>query len=389
MTSKIVVNNIESDSGVSSVTFTSDIELGTKNLKGHNLESTGIVTAVSFTGSGANLTNLPAANITGTLPALDGSALTGVGIGSDGNINTSGIITATSFSGSGANLTGLSTPLSFRNLIINGQFDVWQRSTSSNSTTGSGYVSADRWRFEASGATYDTSQQVFAPGQTDVPSYPKYYLRFNVTTANDNTGVTQRIEDVDSVQGQHTLSFWAKGTNPAGGSIQVVFLQDFGSGGSSVVSGVLGNFSLSSSWAKQTFTFTPPSISGKTIGTSSYYKISIRQPSADDTTTAWVIDLANVQLERGSEATTFEQRSFGEELIRCQRYFIKISSGAFIFPQSNVYTSVVFPQEMRDVPTLTITGTGTKSGILARKDGFRAVNSLGPQDHAFTANAEL
>ena len=49
MTSKIVVNNIESDSGISSVTFTSDIELGTKNLKGHNLESTGIVTAVSFT----------------------------------------------------------------------------------------------------------------------------------------------------------------------------------------------------------------------------------------------------------------------------------------------------------------------------------------------------
>ena len=32
MTSKIVVNNIESDSGIRSVTFTSDIELGTKNL---------------------------------------------------------------------------------------------------------------------------------------------------------------------------------------------------------------------------------------------------------------------------------------------------------------------------------------------------------------------
>ena len=59
MTSKIVVNNIESDSGISSVTFTSDIELGTKNLKGHNLHSTGIITATSFSGSGANLTNIP------------------------------------------------------------------------------------------------------------------------------------------------------------------------------------------------------------------------------------------------------------------------------------------------------------------------------------------
>ena len=70
MTSKIVVNNIESDSGISSVTFTSDIELGTKNLKGHNLESTGIITATTFSGSGANLT--------GTLPAISGANLTGI-----------------------------------------------------------------------------------------------------------------------------------------------------------------------------------------------------------------------------------------------------------------------------------------------------------------------
>ena len=42
------------------------------------------VTATSFTGDGANLTNVPApstfnaANLTGTLPAIDGSALTGI-----------------------------------------------------------------------------------------------------------------------------------------------------------------------------------------------------------------------------------------------------------------------------------------------------------------------
>ena len=38
----------------------------------------------------------------------DGSGLTNVGIGTTGSINTSGIITATSFVGSGANLTGVS-----------------------------------------------------------------------------------------------------------------------------------------------------------------------------------------------------------------------------------------------------------------------------------------
>ena len=214
------------------------------------------------------------------------------------------------------------------NLIINGQFDVWQRATSSSSTNTSGYKSADRWRFEASGATYTTSQQVFDPGQTDVPSNPKYYLRFNVTTANDNTGITQRIEDVDSVQGEHTLSFWVKGTNPAGGSIQVIFTENFGSGGSTAVSGILGTFSLSSSWAKKTITFTPTSISGKTIGTSSYFQISIRQPSADDTTTAWALDLANVKLEAGSKATDYQRVGFGDELQRCKRYFQKIVDGS-------------------------------------------------------------
>ena len=48
--------------------------------------TSGVVTATTFvgnltgnpTGSGANLTNLPAANITGTLPAISGANLTGV-----------------------------------------------------------------------------------------------------------------------------------------------------------------------------------------------------------------------------------------------------------------------------------------------------------------------
>ena len=38
----------------------------------------------SFSGSGANLTNLPAAQLTGTLPALDGSNLTGIQAGATG-----------------------------------------------------------------------------------------------------------------------------------------------------------------------------------------------------------------------------------------------------------------------------------------------------------------
>ena len=46
--------------------------------------SNGTLTATLFSGSGASLTNLPAANLTGTLPAIDGSNLTGISAGATG-----------------------------------------------------------------------------------------------------------------------------------------------------------------------------------------------------------------------------------------------------------------------------------------------------------------
>ena len=83
-----------------------------------NVNTSGIITATSFFGSGANLTGVGigstgSINTTGIITATSffgsGSGLTGVGIGSTGSINTSGIITATSFVGSGSgNATGLS-----------------------------------------------------------------------------------------------------------------------------------------------------------------------------------------------------------------------------------------------------------------------------------------
>ena len=78
--------------------------------------SVGIVTATSFFGSGSGLTGVGIGstgnvNTSGIITATSffgsGSGLTGVGIGSTGNVNTSGIITATSFVGSGSGLTGV------------------------------------------------------------------------------------------------------------------------------------------------------------------------------------------------------------------------------------------------------------------------------------------
>ena len=56
----------------------------------------GIVTATTFSGSGSELTNLPAAQLVGTLPAIDGSALTGLtAVGSGVIIKDSGVLVGT------------------------------------------------------------------------------------------------------------------------------------------------------------------------------------------------------------------------------------------------------------------------------------------------------
>ena len=73
MTSKIVVNNIEADAGVSTVTIVGD------------------VTATNVTGthhgSAANLTSIPAGQLTGALPAISGANLTGIAFDDDKIIN--------------------------------------------------------------------------------------------------------------------------------------------------------------------------------------------------------------------------------------------------------------------------------------------------------------
>ena len=102
---------------ISGVTTTSDVKVGTGatlNVYGGATFS-GIVTASSFSGSAANLTNIPAGQLTGSLPAIDGSNLTGVE-GGKFNGTAAGILT-TSTVGiqtadvTSANLVGAATSM--------------------------------------------------------------------------------------------------------------------------------------------------------------------------------------------------------------------------------------------------------------------------------------
>ena len=243
-----------------------------------------------------------------------------------------------------------------RNLIINGGFQVWQRGTS---FSGNEYT-ADRWNAGLSGATATISQQSFTVGQTDVPGEPEYYLRFDVTGANDNVKLQQPIEDVRTAAGQTvTLSFWIKSTS-APTSLTPRFQQNFGSGGSTAVNTdgttITG---ITSSWQKIERQVTIPSISGKTIGSSSYFLLQLFNPNNE----TFDFDIAQVQLEVGDTATPFEHRSYGEELALCQRYAYvtegSVGNGGVAITTTQPHVHIQYPVIMRSAPSASLNTSGS------------------------------
>ena len=230
-----------------------------------------------------------------------------------------------------ANLNG--GPLAgFRNRIINGNFNIWQRGTS---FTGSEY-GADRWIHSRVGTTHTATRQPFTLGQTDVPGEPTYYCRTVVSSvagASNNSYLVQFIEDVRTFAGQQiTVSFWAK--VDATKNIAVDFFQffDFATGGSAPVTNIgTTKISIGTSWQKVTIAVDVPSISGKTIGSSGKSYLACRIWFDAGSNFAFQTDslgqqsgtfeIAQVQIEPGPVATPFEQRPIGTELALCQRYF--------------------------------------------------------------------
>ena len=267
-------------------------------------------------------------------------------------------------------LAGYASSLpNFRNKLINGTFDFWQRGTSQ---TSSGYGSADRWNNNHSGSSKTASQQAFTVGQTEVPDNPKYYLRTVVTSstgAANNCSTQQRIEGVTTLAGQTvTLSFWAKADSNK--DIATEFTQDFGTGGSpsSRVDGIgVTTHSLTTSWQKFTVTSAMPSISGKTIGTDNndYIRVLFFFEAGSDFNSrtnslghqSGTFDIAQVQFEKGTVATPFEHRPISVELSLCQRYYNKLSprymAGQFLISGEVASQFVSFPVQMRASPTVT------------------------------------
>jgi hypothetical protein len=262
----------------------------------------------------------------------------------------------------GSAWTDLISPVSSGNAIINGGFDIWQRGTSvvaSGSTT----FLADRFKTyrDGTGATLTVSQQTFTPGTAPVSGYEApFFLRLAQSVAGSGTtysNMDYNIEDVRTFAGQTvTFSFFAKAA--ASTTVSNTFVQGFGSGGSGDVYTSGSSSNLTTSWARYTQTLTIPSISGKTVGSSSYLAIQFGLPK----NATFTIDIWGVQLEAGSTATAFKRNgaNIGEELASCQRYYFRNSGGTAYAPYSiggnansstSVFFSTPYPVTLRTAPT--------------------------------------
>jgi hypothetical protein len=264
-----------------------------------------------------------------------------------------------------------------KNKIINGDFGVWQRSTSATVTADSTYYAPDRFSsvYTAGGATVTWSRQTFTPGTAPVAGYEgTFFSRLSATSGGAGTemGSRQLIENVRTFAGQTaTFSFWAKADSARTASIFVN--QFFGSGGSSAVTVNNSTFSVTTSWTRFSVTLTVPSITGKTVGTNSFLQALVYYTTGQASGTPQ-LDTWGWQLESGSTATAFQTATgtIQGELAACQRYYQRIVaadsnryiSNGFTRTSTQAWFLVPFTVEMRKKPeALEQTGTAADYAI--------------------------
>ena len=299
-----------------------------------------------------------------------------------------------------------------KNIIINGDLRIWQRSTSAtiNTSVNTTHRTADRWN-----NYHNTDGAVTESQSTDVPAGSGFYysLKHIVTTADTSIATTQyhcHKYDIEGYDVAHlmwgtsqakpiTVSFWAKSsvTGDYGFCIRP------GINNSRLYVDTL-IISQANTWKK--YSFTVPGCTDGTWGKvnnagmqiqishamgTEYQTSTLKQwitalDVSPTTQVNWMSTVGNtwyitgLQVEVGKNATEFEHRSYAEELALCQRYFYinggtqhQIISQAFSPHTTEIAVAWPHPTEMRAVPTVTISSTNNNNTDFY----FRTINNSG------------
>jgi len=319
----------------------------------------------------------------------------------------------------------------FRNIIINGDMSIAQRSTSVSSITTSGYNTVDRFRtFITTLGTWTESQS------TDVPTGQGFAksLKIDCTTADASPAAGDRILIQQRIEGQN-LQYLKKGTSSAE-STTVSFWVKSAKTGTYIVElydndnsrQISNSYTISSAntWEKKTITYAGDTTgafdnnsstslilqfwlaSGTdyTSGTLSTSWSSVTNANravgqvnlGDSTSNEWYV--TGVQLEAGSVASDFEFLPVDCNLQRCQRYFQAFTSSdrMYALQYSSAYRALVFSYvcTMRASPTQSFTAVGgsTTASSATVNSIFRYINlaytsGTATYIHSLTLDAEL
>ena len=260
------------------------------------------------------------------------------------------------------------SPLNGRNMIINGGMQVWQRATGATTVTDASYTTVDRWRlYSSSDGAYTSEKHAMSLAEINTTGHSSA-IAFNVTTADTSIAAAQYSffdQRIESQNMQHlqwgtaaakdvTLSFWVKSKIAGTYCVSI--------GKPDTTSYYLNReytINDADTWEYKTITITPTAGSttlitgaggiidnnngigiylrfGLAWGTDYHATTNTWATGADwssDQQVNWMSSTDNdfyitgLQLEAGSVATPFEHRSYGDELLKCQRYYEKNHCG--------------------------------------------------------------
>ena len=285
-----------------------------------------------------------------------------------------------------------------RNRIINGAMEIAQRRTSYSQTSNAGnYHTVDRFSYRRSGTWSGVTAVTISQQSSGAPVGFKNFLRHapvgSDATTPDNAAMlidykTEGFDTADLEWGTAnaktvTLSFYVRSS--VTGTFCVTF-KDTQSSGS--ITGYTAEYSIAAAntWEYKAIVVpgptsgtwgtgntkdigimwfisgdtSSPSESGRLVSANSWSgsrpdnTYTANQSDAMTTSSGQTFDITGVQLEAGSVATSFERRSYGQELALCMRYFQKAAFGA---DWNGTYTTWAggaypLPVSMRATPTL-------------------------------------
>lgn len=235
-----------------------------------------------------------------------------------------------------------------KNLIINGNFDVWQRTTSSDSISDYAYA-ADRFQYRKAGSmvhTVSRSTNVPAPAQST--RLANFSFKADVTTADTSIAageyafIDYKIEGYDwahVAQRPFTLSFWVRDSSAG---VHCVAFSNSGGNRSYVAE---YGINAPNTWEKKMITVSASPSDGTwdygngvglrirfilaagtnfhttagTWNTGDLLATSNQVNAVHSTSNDFY--LSQVQLEKGGTASEFEFRPIQQELALAQRYF--------------------------------------------------------------------